>query len=50
VANAALKPSVVSAAVSTTQIAPTILESLGLNPQLLDAVRMEGTTSLPGLP
>jgi hypothetical protein len=50
VANAALKPSVVSAAVSTTQIAPTILEFLGLNPQLLDAVRMEGTTSLPGLP
>jgi arylsulfatase A-like enzyme len=49
VANAALKPPVVSAAVSTTQIAPTILEFLGLNPQLLDAVRMEGTTSLPGL-
>jgi hypothetical protein len=49
VANASLKPSVVTAAVATTQIAPTILEALGLSPLALDAVRMEGTTVLPGL-
>jgi hypothetical protein len=49
VANAGMKPSVVTAAVATTQIAPTILEALGLDPDALDAVRMEGTTALPGL-
>jgi hypothetical protein len=48
VANAGLEQSVVTAAVSTTQIAPTILQALGLDPQALDAVRMEGTTVLPG--
>ena len=35
-------------AVQTKQIAPTILETLGLNPNKLDAVRAEGTTPLPG--
>ncbi len=34
--------------VHTTQIAPTILEALGLNPRKLEAVRAEGTRSLPG--
>jgi hypothetical protein len=38
----------VSARVTTTQIAPTILEFLGLDANQLDAVRMEGTKSLPG--
>ncbi len=32
--------------VETTQIAPTILELLGLNPKELKAVRIEGTSSL----
>ena len=32
--------------VSTTQIAPTILRALHLDPQSLDAVRLEGTQSL----
>ena len=32
--------------VETTQIAPTILELLGLNPQELKAVKIEGTSSL----
>lgn len=32
--------------VETTQIAPTILRLLGLNPQELEAVRLEGTQSL----
>ncbi|MEU6554403.1 alkaline phosphatase family protein [Streptomyces sp. NPDC046915] len=33
--------------VETTQIAPTILRLLGLNPQALDAVRIEHTRALP---
>ena len=36
----------VTAPVETTQIAPTILKLLGLNPKELDAVRAEGTDSL----
>ncbi len=35
------------ATVHTTQIAPTILSLLGLNPQKLQAVRQEGTAVLP---
>ena len=35
--------------VETTQIAPTILSLLGLDPQALQAVRIEGTKVLPGL-
>jgi hypothetical protein len=35
--------------VETTQIAPTILQLLGLDPQALEAVRMEGTRVLPGI-
>jgi hypothetical protein len=38
----------VQAPVQTTQIAPTVLELLHLNPQALDAVRLEGTPVLPG--
>ena len=38
---------VVGASVETTQIAPTILELLGLNPQSLQAVQIEGTKVLP---
>jgi hypothetical protein len=34
--------------VSTAQIAPTILRTLGINPRALDAVRQEGTRALPG--
>jgi len=37
------------APVETTQIAPTILSLLGLNPSALRAVRVEGTQVLPGL-
>lgn len=36
--------------VSLRQIAPSILKSLGLNPQSLDAVRLEGTKTLPTNP
>jgi arylsulfatase A-like enzyme len=35
--------------VETTQVAPTILKVLGLDPNALDAVRSEGTPVLPGL-
>ena len=37
----------VRAEVGTAQVAPTILQSLGLNPSLLSAVRAEGTSVLP---
>jgi hypothetical protein len=35
--------------VETKQVAPTILQILGLDPNKLDAVQKEGTTALPGL-
>ena len=35
--------------VETGQVAPTILELLGLNPAALDAVRLDGTPVLPDL-
>jgi hypothetical protein len=38
-----------SAWVETTQVAPTILSLLGLDPRALDAVRIEGTRVLPGI-
>jgi type I phosphodiesterase/nucleotide pyrophosphatase len=37
----------VSSSVETTQIAPTILDLLGLNPQALKSVQVEGTRALP---
>jgi hypothetical protein len=44
-----LKAASVSTAVTTTQIAPTILKALGLDPTKLQAVQQEGTTTLPDL-
>jgi hypothetical protein len=44
-----LRKSVVESPVATKQIAPTILKALGLNPQELEAVRMEDTDALPGI-
>ena len=38
-----------SQSVETTQVAPTILQLLGLNPSALQAVQQEGTQILPGL-
>jgi arylsulfatase A-like enzyme len=37
----------VSAPTATTQVAPTIVKALGLDPDALDAVRAEGTAVLP---
>jgi hypothetical protein len=50
VSNPALKASVVKTPVATSQVAPSILHALGLDPQSLKAVRVEGTETLPGLP
>jgi len=36
--------------VTTSQIAPTILKALGLNPGNLQAVQLQGTQALPGVP
>jgi len=49
VSNPRLRRRTVEAHVTTTQVAPTILEALDLDPRALDAVRKEGTKSLPGL-
>jgi hypothetical protein len=46
-ANPRFKASTVSATTTTTQVAPTILKALGLDPTALDAVREEGTAVLP---
>jgi hypothetical protein len=40
---------VIGAPVETTEIAPTIIGLLGLNPSDLQAVRIEHTPVLPGL-
>ncbi len=44
-----IKAQVNSHPVETTQVAPTILSVLGLNPAALRAVRVEGTRVLPGI-
>ncbi len=47
VANPSFSAQTVSAETATTQVAPTILTALGLDPSLLDAVQAEGTPVLP---
>jgi hypothetical protein len=47
VSNPAIAPKTVYSLVGTNQIAPTILTALGLDPQKLDGVRLEGTAPLP---
>jgi arylsulfatase A-like enzyme len=48
VSNPQIHERTVTASVETTQVAPTILRILGLDPDSLDAVRKEGTAVLPG--
>jgi hypothetical protein len=48
VSNPSIRARSVTTFVETTQVAPTILKVLGLNPRSLDAVRIEGTSVLPG--
>jgi hypothetical protein len=43
------KNTMVTTAVTTTQVAPTILHALGLDPKKLQSVVAEGTAVLPGL-
>jgi hypothetical protein len=47
--NPHLKARTITSPVGTAQIAPTILESLGLPASSLQAVQLEGTQSLPGI-
>jgi hypothetical protein len=47
VANPGFTAQTVSSGVSTAQVAPTIVQALGLSPTSLDAVRIEGTGVLP---
>src|SRR5205807_10265478 len=49
VSNPDFAPRKVTSFVETTQVAPTILQALGLDPSSLDAVKQEGTPVLPGL-
>jgi arylsulfatase A-like enzyme len=49
VANPGLGTRMIKTPVETAQIAPTILRALGIDPQGLQAVRMERTGTLPGL-
>src|SRR5262249_41913650 len=48
IANPSLNKGIISASVETTQIAPTILHLLGLDPNKLQAVGIEHTQILPG--
>jgi arylsulfatase A-like enzyme len=49
VSSSAIEPRMIKTPVETTQIAPTILQALGLDPKTLQAVRQEETGVLPGL-
>ena len=49
VSNPSLQQSTVTSWVETAQVAPTILQLLGLDPNSLQAVQMEGTPVLPAL-
>jgi len=49
VSNPSIHAKTIHAFVETAQVAPTILELLGLDPQNLDAVRSEGTPVLPSI-
>jgi hypothetical protein len=49
VSNPGMQARIVDAPVTNMQVAPTILKALGLKPDALKAVRLEGTRVLPGL-
>jgi hypothetical protein len=49
VSNPSIHARTITTFVETTQVAPTVLQLLGLDPNALDAVRKEGTAVLPGL-
>ena len=45
--NPSFQPSTINTPVQTMQVAPTILKALGLDPNQLQSVQMEGTAVLP---
>lgn len=47
--NPSFRPRTVFSEVGTIQVAPTVLQALGLDTRLLDSVRLEGTSVLPGV-
>jgi hypothetical protein len=49
VSNPRIAPFTITTPVQTAQIAPTILEALGLDPGSLQAVQQQGTQVLPGI-
>ena len=49
VSNPSLTAKVIKSPVATSQVAPTIVKYLGLDPQSLKSVRVENTKVLPGL-
>jgi len=49
ISNPAMMPKISSEAVTTAQVAPTILKALGLDPSALEAVVLEGTKVLPNV-
>ena len=49
VSNPNIQAKTLGTPVETRQVAPTILSLLGLDPNSLDAVRLEGTNELPGI-
>ncbi len=49
VSNPSMESSTVFSPVETMQVAPTILAALGLDPNSLQSVQIEGTQALPGL-
>jgi hypothetical protein len=50
VSNPGIKASVIKTPVATSQVAPSILQGLGLDPHSLKSVQSEKTEVLPGLP
>ena len=49
VSNPRLQGATIKTPVLTSQVAPTILRALGIDPENLNSVRVERTTVLPGL-
>jgi Type I phosphodiesterase / nucleotide pyrophosphatase len=49
VSNPSLRPATVTTPVTTMEVAPTILKALGLDPEALESVQLEGTAPLPNL-
>jgi hypothetical protein len=49
VSNPSIQAKTITSWVETMQVAPTVLQLVGLDPSSLDAVKIEGTPVLPGL-